>query len=66
LFEANETDPLSDAKPEIWENLDDFAAKAGVLQVAAEGATITDAASIGAAMGAMGKTCGACHKVYRN
>jgi cytochrome c556 len=66
LFEANETDPMSDSKAEIWTNWDDFVAKANVLQVAAEGAVITDQASIGAALGAMGKTCGACHKVYRN
>jgi cytochrome c556 len=57
------------AKPEIWTMPDDFKAKADALepetaklvQVVATG----DAAAIGAQMQATGKTCGACHKVYR-
>ncbi|WP_417250424.1 c-type cytochrome [Celeribacter sp.] len=65
LFEAQETDPESEAKPEIWSNWDDFVAKAQALQTAAEGATISTAADIGPAMGAMGGTCKACHSDYR-
>lgn len=63
-FEANETDPESDAADAIWENWDDFVAKAETLKAAA-GATVTDAASLGAAMGSVGPTCGGCHKPYK-
>ncbi|GAA3860084.1 cytochrome c [Celeribacter arenosi] len=65
LFEAQETDPESEAKPEIWTNWEDFVAKSKALEMAAAGATITDQASIGAAMGALGGTCKACHSDYR-
>ena len=58
----------SRALPAIWENIDDFIAKAGDLATASEAmvaAAGTDAAAIGAALGTVGGTCGACHKVYR-
>lgn len=56
------------AKPEIWENFDDFAAKWGAFQ---EGAGTMQAAAgqgldaLRPAMGAVGGTCKACHEVYR-
>lgn len=65
LFEAQETDPLSDAKPEIWTNWDDFVSKANGLNATAAAITITDAASVGAALGAIGGTCKGCHSEYR-
>lgn len=65
LFEAQETDPMSEAKSEIWSNWDDFVAKSNALNAAAASVTITDADSVGAAMGAMGGSCKACHKDYR-
>lgn len=65
LFEAQETDPESEAKPEIWTNWDDFVSKAQAMQAAAEGASIGSAADIGPAMGALGGTCKACHSDYR-
>lgn len=65
LFEAQETDPLSEAKPEIWTNWDDFVAKSNALNSAAEAITITDAASIGVAMQAIGGSCKDCHSDYR-
>lgn len=37
LFEANETDPKSEALPEIWTNFDDFVAKAAELETIATG-----------------------------
>ncbi|MBU2866130.1 c-type cytochrome [Pacificibacter marinus] len=65
LFEAQETDPESEAKPEIWTNWDDFVAKSNSLNAAAAAITITDAASVGAALGAVGGSCKDCHSEYR-
>lgn len=64
-FEAQETDPESEAKDDIWANWDDFVAKAGALEAAAKGADGSSAAGLGAAMGAMGGACKACHSAYR-
>lgn len=64
-FQAEETDPASEAKAEIWTNWDDFVAKSEPLKVAAEGASVTDPASAGAALGALGGTCKSCHSAYR-
>ena len=58
------------AKPEIWENVDDFKAKAEkmqtetakLLQVAQTG----DLAALKAQVGETGKSCKACHDNYRN
>jgi cytochrome c556 len=65
LFEPEETDPKSDAKAEIWTNWDDFISKASVLQTAAESVIIEDKSSVGAALGAIGGTCKACHSKFR-
>ncbi|SEK92131.1 c-type cytochrome [Pacificibacter marinus] len=65
LFEAQETDPMSEAKPEIWTNWDDFVAKANAMTAAAEAVSIVDAGSIGAAMEAIGGSCKGCHSEYR-
>jgi cytochrome c556 len=65
LFEAQETDPMSESKPEIWSNWDDFVSKANSLNAAAAGITITDAASVGPALGAVGGSCKDCHSKYR-
>lgn len=65
-FEANETNAESEALPKIWENYADFTAKAEMLQAAAVLAmNATDSASLGAAMGAIGESCKACHSDYR-
>ncbi|MYF88372.1 MAG: cytochrome c, partial [Boseongicola sp. SB0676_bin_33] len=37
LFEANETDPMSEARPEIWTSFEDFSAKASELESVAAG-----------------------------
>ncbi len=67
LFEAQEDDPKSEAADEIWTNWDDFVAKAGALENAASTAagSVSDAASLGAAMGAVGGTCKSCHQEYK-
>lgn len=66
LFEPNETDPKSKAQPAIWTNFDDFVAKAGALQLAAEAGDATSAATLGQAMGGLGGACRACHMAYKS
>lgn len=56
------------AKPEIWENLDDFVAKFVALQGAAEALQAVAGSGLEemrAAVGPMGGTCQACHQSYR-
>lgn len=56
------------ALPDIWNNLDDVAAKATAMSAAADAMQVaagTDLAALQAAMGDLGGACGACHKVYR-
>ena len=57
------------AKPEIWSQPDKFAAAAKALQGATPGLVAAvqtlDPAKIGKALGAVGKTCGGCHKPFR-
>ncbi|MDI7861324.1 cytochrome c [Rhizobiaceae bacterium n13] len=58
----------TEASPKIWENMDDFKAKAAALGKEAEtilASLPADQAGVGAAIGPLGKTCGACHELYR-
>lgn len=60
--------PKSEAKPEIWKNMQDFVAKSNELKTASASAAAAAAqgkGAFGAAFGAVGKTCGGCHKLYR-
>lgn len=58
------------AKPEIWNNLDDFKAKAADLEKATAGlvaATRTgDQKQVGQALGTVGNACKACHDKYKD
>lgn len=65
LFQTEATNPGSEAKPEIWQNWDDFAQKAAALQQAATGADVSSLEATRAAMGQIGPTCRACHSDYR-
>lgn len=66
LFKANEHDPESKAKDTIWDNFDDFTAKASALQTAAEaGAGVDSLAALQAAMGPVAQACKACHMEYK-
>lgn len=65
LFETKASDPESDAADKIWDNFDDFTAKAKALETAAAGITISSMEDIGGAMGAMGGACKACHTDYK-
>ncbi|MGB7204112.1 MAG: cytochrome c [Anderseniella sp.] len=54
------------AKAEIWANKDDFAAKHDKsVEAAMAMAAVTEEANFGAALGALGGTCKACHETYR-
>ncbi len=58
----------SRALPAIWENTEDFQAKAAALEEATAtlaSAAGTDLASLQGALGAVGQACGACHEAYR-
>lgn len=64
LFEAQETDPKSEAKPEIWSNWDDFVDKATALKTGAEALDSSSLATLKASFGGAAKTCRACHSKY--
>lgn len=56
------------ASPKIWENKADFEAHAAKLGSDADALLAqlpADKAAVGAAVGTLGKDCGACHQVYR-
>jgi cytochrome c556 len=64
-FKTQATDPVSDAKPEIWANWDDFTAKAEGLLKAAEALDASSAAGLQASLPAVGGACKACHSTYK-
>ncbi len=58
----------SSAKPELWATPDDFLAKLGDLNTAAEAlktAAATNPDALKSGISALGKACGACHSAYR-
>ena len=67
LFEAEEDDPKSEAKAEIWDSFADFTAKSDRLEVLALELSDSIAAErdLASAMKSLGATCQACHKDYR-
>lgn len=69
LFPAGSADAKSRSKPEIWSDWAGFEKAANDFKSATP-ALVTAAMSgdkgqIGAALGAVGKTCGGCHKPFR-
>ena len=67
LFEAQETDPKSEALPVIWSEFDRFIAIADDLEAAATAAAgaLNGPEDLGPALKAIGGQCSACHKAYR-
>ncbi len=58
----------SNAKPDIWNNLDDFGSKFAALGTAAAGASEAvkgGQANVGPVVQKLGAACKACHDVYR-
>lgn len=64
-FEPQASDPVSEAKPDIWTNWDDFVKKAGALNAAATAFDASTLDSVKAGMGAIGGACKDCHSTYR-
>ncbi|MDP6707428.1 MAG: cytochrome c [Alphaproteobacteria bacterium] len=68
-FPEGSADSKSRAKPEIWSDWAGFQKAAAAFEAATPGLVVAaksgDQAKIGAAVGAVGKTCGGCHKPYR-
>lgn len=67
LFEVEEDDPMSEAKPEIWDNFADFTEKSDRLtDLALElSESIVAENDLTSAMKSLGATCQSCHKDYR-
>lgn len=68
LFPEDSMEGETAALPAIWENMDDFTAraekvKADVAEVVAS--MPMDQAGVGAALGKIGPNCGGCHEDYR-
>ena len=64
-FEARESDPKSEARPGIWSDWADFAAKADVMAAAAAALDTGSLVGLQASMGDLAASCGGCHKLYR-
>lgn len=65
---GSETGHKTEASPKIWENMDDFKAKAAKLGDDASAllaALPADKDAVGAAVKTLGANCGACHEAYR-
>ncbi len=65
-FEPQATDPLSDARPEVWTNWADFVTKSEALLAQAEALDTSSLESVQAGMAGIGGACKACHSVYKN
>lgn len=67
LFEAEQDDPKSEAKSEIWDDFADFTVKSQRLESLALELTmsITAESDLAPAMKSLGALCQACHKDYR-
>ena len=65
----SQTGAPTKAKPEIWQNFDDFKSKAAALEQAtakfAETARGGDPKAVAAGLGEVGNACKACHDKYR-
>jgi cytochrome c556 len=64
--DTNAKDP--EASPKIWENMDDFKARAAKLGTDADTLVAqlpADAAAVGASLKVLGANCGGCHQIYR-
>lgn len=64
-FEAEVDDPVSEARPDIWMNMDGFVEDAKALEDAAGAVDVSSVEGIQAGMGAIGGACKACHSDFR-
>jgi len=64
-FETEADDPVSEARPDIWMNMEGFVEKAKGLETAAGAIDVSSLESVQAGMGAIGGACKACHSDFR-
>ncbi|WP_022703234.1 c-type cytochrome [Pseudorhodobacter ferrugineus] len=64
-FEVEADDPVSEARPDIWMNMEGFVEKAKGLETAANAMDVSSLESVQAGMGAIGGSCKACHSDFR-
>jgi cytochrome c556 len=64
-FEVEADDPVSEARPDIWMNMEGFAEKAKGLETAASAMDVASIEGVQAGMGAIGGACKACHSDFR-
>ncbi|WP_050521696.1 c-type cytochrome [Pseudorhodobacter wandonensis] len=64
-FEVEADDPVSEARPDIWMNMEGFTAKAKGLETAAGAIDVASVEGVQAGMGAIGGACKACHSDFR-
>lgn len=67
LFERPATDPKSEASPDIWDNFDDFEAKAADLEtlVSERVGAVESEGDLAPLMRDLGAACKACHSDYK-
>lgn len=67
LFTNPESDPKSEAKPNIWTEFEDFTAKSNELRDLALrlSSSISEVSDLELAVSELGKNCKSCHSVYR-
>lgn len=67
LFRVEEDDPVSEAKPAIWQNFAQFEAKSLAMEKAAQDAaeSIRAPEDLPVALAAIGASCKSCHESYR-
>jgi len=67
-FAAPETDPKSEARPEIWTSFEDFTKRSKDLEALALGlaGSVTNLETLRAGMGQLAASCKACHSQYRD
>lgn len=64
-FEANETDPKSEALPAIWESWSSFTSNSEDMSMAAGVMDVTSLDTLRAGIGNVGASCKGCHKDFR-
>lgn len=64
-FETNVDDPVSEARPEIWMNMEGFVEKGKALETAAGAIDVSSVEGLQAGMGAIAGSCKSCHGDFR-
>ncbi|QCO56022.1 cytochrome c [Pseudorhodobacter turbinis] len=65
VFEEEADDPVSEARPDIWMNMEGFVEKAEALETAANAMDVSSVEGVQAGMGAIGGSCKSCHSDFR-